>query len=320
MKQQRRKAEFRVINTLAGALSHYEDELTHNLRASGAVCEVVRVAEPSQTGASAARWIRDYISALVLARRTGDVVLVTWPLLGFIDLIIVGLLLGKRGWVVLHDPKPLVDARGYGRFAQWCAARFSRAPFLVHSEQARDAIPAPALRDRAQIIAHPMLPPCSRKSFSGSVRVVRTLGQFKPDRDLAALREIGSSLSHLDLEIVGRRWPDVEGWTVRSEFVSEDELDELISSSDVVAVPYRRFFQSGIAIRCLEMRTVVVGPSGTSMEDLLGVGSRLLASERWSDAVSYALTEQGIAEAADAGDRWFRRAAFEWTRWARSVE
>ncbi|WP_307092913.1 hypothetical protein [Arthrobacter sp. B2I5] len=178
------------------------------------------------------------------------------------------------------------------------------------------------------LLPHPMLPVVDavqeQAGGNGGGRRpnIRVLGQYKPDRDVALLEELASRLrSNCNLEIVGRGWPNVKGWTVDARFVSEDELDGLISRSDAIIIPYKRFYQSGIAIRALEQAVPIVGRAGTSLRDLYGPDSRLLVTESgeqrdtpidgWLSAIDYAL-RQGRTEAALAGKLFHEDASKGW--------
>ncbi|UTT69585.1 hypothetical protein NMQ03_20870 [Arthrobacter sp. DNA4] len=109
-----------------------------------------------------------------------------------------------------------------------------------------------------------------------------------------------------------------------ARFVPEDELDQLIADSTVILIPYKRFFQSGIAIRALEHAVPVVGRSETSLGDLFGPESRLLVSgqngsagdvEGWLKAIEFAVSD-GRAEASRAAESFHRQAARDWARLA----
>jgi hypothetical protein len=84
----------------------------------------------------------------------------------------------------------------------------------------------------------------------------------------------------------------------------------------VVLIPYRRFFQSGIAIRCLEREIPVVGPAGSSLEDLYGSDSALLVThvDDWTRAVEHAITS-GRDEAVAAAKLWWTRSRAAWREW-----
>ncbi|SOC89558.1 hypothetical protein SAMN05660766_3283 [Curtobacterium sp. 314Chir4.1] len=319
-------ADVIVVNTLGGALRHYTVGLVASIGASGARISVDHVDEPSRAGGSGVGWVRRYVLALWSARRSarrsGARVLVTWPVLGHLDRLIVHVVLGRgvESSLVMHDPRPLVPARGYGRVARWVGDR-CRVEVVVHSGTAAAALAADCPDLVPVLLPHPVVPRAATapKRAAGGRPVVRVLGQFKPDRDLAVLAGIGARLgdSHR-LEIVGRRWPAVDGWTVTDAFVTEERLDDLMSTAHAVLVPYTRFFQSGIAIRALELGTPAVGPAGSSMADLYP-DSRYLADrsvDSWCAAIDAATSASGAAtrELAARADIVCRAA---WSHWAR---
>ncbi|MFF0284377.1 hypothetical protein ACFYSW_29230 [Rhodococcus aetherivorans] len=89
---------------------------------------------------------------------------------------------------------------------------------------------------------------------------------------MEALHEIARDLppSKYDLRIIGRGWPNISGWRVTSRFVSEEELDRALDDSDVVVLPYRQYWQSGIAVRAVERGTSVVGERTEFLSVLMG--------------------------------------------------
>ncbi|MDR6169990.1 hypothetical protein [Curtobacterium sp. SORGH_AS_0776] len=314
-----------VVNTLGGALHHYAHGLAATLSASGARVSVTDVHEPSVAGGSGVDWVRRYLLALWAARRDGRRggarVIVTWPVLGHLDRVIMRVVLGRRAEaaLVVHDPHPLVRARGYGVVARRIGSLARGVRLIVHSRTAATALRDDCPGTEPELLPHPVAPRPVPVTVStpGDRPVVRVLGQFKPDRDLALLAGIGQEIGHSHrLEIVGRRWPEVDGWSVTDAFVDEDRLDELLATADAVVVPYKRFFQSGIAIRSLEVGTPAVGPAGSSIADLypddryLGDGS----VSSWCDAISSAsAAERDETRAvASRADRVCRAAWAEW--------
>ncbi|PZF62868.1 hypothetical protein DEJ33_15295 [Curtobacterium sp. MCPF17_047] len=217
--------------------------------------------------------------------------MITWPVLGYLDLHIIAACL-PGAWLTVHDPVPLVRSLGYGPVSSFLARLLGRhAKIIVLSEAAanevRKALPAATLA----LLPHPILEPETGRSRPAG-DVVRVLGQYKADRDLDLLRSIAEDGSASHYAITGRGWPAVEGWHVDDRFVPEDELDDLIRSASVVLIPYRRFFQSGIAVRCLELGTPVVGPRNSSLRELLATHEELLAGERsqdWARATTAAI-------------------------------
>jgi hypothetical protein len=145
------------------------------------------------------------------------------------------------------------------------------------------------------------------------------VGQYKKDRDLVALAQIAAGLDGLArFEVFGRGWPDVEGWKVVPGFVEEERLSELIAGSAVIVIPYKTFFQSGIAIRSLELGVPAVGPRASVLSEMFTDESELLvedgASNGWVTAVRHAI-ENGRDEAAQSAQRWRLVNVSAWSRW-----
>jgi hypothetical protein len=312
-----------VVNPLGAALHHYQSELLTVLEDSDTSTSVIAFPEPSTGTGGRVSWLVRYVAALAWAgaraRRAGGRLLVVWPVLGYLDLVLLRVAAGRRSSLVMHDPVPLVNATGYGRVSRQVGIRLGGGvQVIVHSEAARRALD-PALSDeQVALLPHPILPPRAGAHDArgrGTRPVVRVLGQYKPDRDLQALSVVAERFGDSAvLEVHGRGWPDVAGWQVQSSFVPESELDQLAASSDVVLIPYRRFFQSGIAIRCLEHGTPVVGPAGSSLEDLYGPDSALLVAHDhdWARAVEHAVA-RGRAEAAAAAGQWWVHSRAAWS-------
>lgn len=104
------------------------------------------------------------------------------------------------------------------------------------------------------------------------------------------------------------------GWEVDDRFVPEAELDDLIRSASVVLIPYRRFFQSGVAVRCLETGTPFVGPSDSSLSDLLSERLDLLAESSSADWIRAIRAALGVSEheMTSISAQARGRAAHEW--------
>jgi GT2 family glycosyltransferase len=314
-----------VVNPLGGALAHYVLALTDTLAASGASVAQYRADEPSVSGEARARWVWRTWCLLWSARgetkqnNSESSVLLVWPVLGYLDVLVLRAL-GVRATLIVHDPRPLVRAIGYGRLSRLLASRFShKVRVMVHSSQAREALEEDTRGFAVSVVAHPIISPRAAEAPAVGIPVVRVLGQYKRDRDLDALVDIADRFQGtVSLQIDGRGWPDVRGWEVRSRFVPENELNELIESCAVVVIPYRRFYQSGVALRCLERGTLVVGPKNSNLAEVLGADSPLLASPdgpaSWSGAVAAAL-EMDASFAREAAGRWRERAVNDWRAW-----
>lgn len=316
-----------IVNPLGGALRHYVLELESTLEAGGFEVHRWECDEPSVSGEKKIIWVGRYLSCLVSAARArgrGQTrpVIVVWPVLGYLD-VPVARAICSNAILFIHDPQPLVHAVGYGQRSKALARRLRKGvKAATHSEVARAGVQVDGVFEPAEIamIAHPILRPrqpneLHTRGGSDKVRVVSVLGQFKAERDTDLLRSL-AMLSPSDwlLRVVGRGWPAIEGWEVDSRFVPEEEFDEIIQASDVVLIPYRRFYQSGVAVRCLENCTPVVGPAESSLSDLLGADSALLAGDSvssWLDAIEYAFGMPSTQVAALAMN-WQKRSIAEY--------
>lgn len=327
-----------LVNPLGGALMHYTAALRQHLLDAGMEVDVLSVNEPSVSGQGRVKWLLDYAALLAKAGTPGKMpgrVLVTWPVLGFWDLLLVRVLCGSSAAIVYHDPKPLVRATGSSPAVSRLVKLFGRMPAtVVHSTQAALTMSDFGLADTLTEVAHPIRIEEAAASRQGAGQApelprVRVLGQYKPDRDIHLLESLAVRLgATCHLEIVGRGWPPVEGWQVDARFVSEAELDHLIETSAAVVIPYKRFFQSGIAIRALEHAVPIVGRWETSLRDIYGPASQLLVREGskaaagdiepWVKAIEFAL-ESGRAEAGAAAESFHKQASAEWTRFAESL-
>ncbi|BDZ48170.1 hypothetical protein GCM10025867_04110 [Frondihabitans sucicola] len=291
--------------------------------------------EPSVAGSPRVLWILRYVGALLAARRSfaresrTGIVLVTWPVLGYLDLAILRLTLGRRatGRIVLHDPTPLVSAVGYSPVVRRAVTPLLRRHrMIVHSSAAHAELDAGSLATATEILPHPL---CERPRTSwpcvDSRPVVRVLGQYKADRDLELLAEIADLVGdRMTLEIHGRGWPEVPGWLVDRRFVSEAELDSLMSTSVAVLIPYRRFYQSGIANRCVELGVPFIGPRDSTLADLVPSESPLLvpatprrgaaAARLWVEAVGVACSSDA-AELRPLTQGAVRRSHRVWADW-----
>lgn len=308
-----------LINPLGSGLAHYTRSLEWMLTSIGADVAILSIYEPSASGRGRFRWLWEYCRLLLRARafRRDACMIITWPVSGYWDFAIARLLLGVGiVHIVVHDPEPLVRAAGYGWLARYVAGRrMVHAKPVVHSEAAANRVRARTPRLRLTSLPHPMFEPRQPRSSHGAP-VVRVLGQYKSDRDVDSLRNLAATGGRdWHYEIVGRGWPGVPGWKVSSRYVSEAEFDALICGSSVVLVPYRRFFQSGVAIRCLEMGVPVVGPGESSLVPLLGEASGwLVHDEAWLPAVTAAIGAD-TQEIARVATRAYAHALGQWRDW-----
>ncbi|WP_157940197.1 glycosyltransferase [Arthrobacter ruber] len=311
-----------IVNPLGAALRHFEDELRDVLANQEIHLSSESFPEPSQSSERRWRWLQRHVGALIGARQA-DAAIVMWPVLGYWDVLLAQVLCRSRTFLIFHDPVPLVRSVGYGKLAQKIANLCSKVSIIYMSERAGKELNAAVPRLAKIYLPHPILEPASGLTpRPGDEKVVRVLGQYKMDRDLDALRSIAANTSNVRLEIMGRGWPSLPGWDVTSQFLTEIELDQAVASSSVVVVPYKSFFQSGIAIRCMEHSTPIVGPASSSLAEMYGSDSKLLVRADgeggWSSALDHAL-EVSASETHEHGRRWRDKARRAWTVWASSV-
>ncbi|WP_144411222.1 glycosyltransferase family protein [Curtobacterium sp. MR_MD2014] len=307
-----------VINPLGGALLHYRSELVSVLRESLQDPLVLEFEEPSVSHESRYRWVSRYIKSLMIARSRqrrapGSTAIITWPVLGYLDLLLTAVVL-PNSWLTVHDPVPLVRAVGYGKLARSAARTLGRhAKIIVLSHQASDEVRRALPRATIRVLPHPILEPDLQRQRPEHT-VIRVLGQYKADRDTDLLRSIAAEHPASRCTITGRGWPKVAGWEVDDRFVPEAELDDLIRSASVVLIPYRRFFQSGVAVRCLETGTPFVGPSDSSLSDLLSERLDLLAESSSADWIRAIRAALGVSEheMTSISAQARGRAAHEW--------
>jgi hypothetical protein len=308
-----------LVNPLGAGLAHYTESLDHVLRTCGVSTRRVDVVEPSSAGYGKARWLFDYLLGVSrrVARDRPNAIVAAWPAVGYWDLSILAMLTRRPVYLVMHDPRPLVYARGYGVLARELARRQGRGAILAHSPGAVRTIAEEARMPRVFEALHPMLPPRQAPPPAGEQRNIRVLGQYKADRDVAGLERLAvNAPPEWRLEIIGRGWPSIDGWDICNEFVTETHFDELIRTSHVVLIPYSRFFQSGVAIRALEWGVPVVGPHVSSLRIALGEDCRWLVREGdwdWASAVAAAVDEDRDRVHARARDL-YERVIGDWSK------
>lgn len=314
-----------VLNPLGAALKHYAAEVESVLSENDVQVETITILEPSASGESAAKWILNYVSVLIKARnsirKSGSRLLIIWPVLGYWDVVLCRALGISRATLIMHDPHPLVRAVGYSRVAKACSSLVSAdIGILAHSKRALAVVTQEVPKISSSLLPHPILNPrLSRSSGPPELPIIRVFGQYKPDRDIESLEAVGRALADSAvLEVHGRGWPKIDGWRVVSKFVEEDRLTELMAESSVIVIPYKNFFQSGIAIRALELGVPFVGPKSSVLADMVDSESSLLVGEGgpqlWVDAIVHAV-KSGKSEAKDAGTRWRELNVAAWNEW-----
>lgn len=314
-----------LINPLGAALRHYSTEVESVFAQSDICITPSTVLEPSASGKPAILWIFHYGRALFKARAsingTGSRLLIVWPVLGYWDIVLLRILGVSRAALVMHDPHPLVKAVGYSRLAKDCASLVrGDIELLAHSQRALRVLKEEVPEMSSSLLPHPILNPEYFQHDVPERPIVRVFGQYKPDRDLESLAAIGRALDGSALlEVYGRGWPSIDCWNVFPSFLDEERMTELMAESSAIVIPYKNFFQSGIAVRALELGVPFVGPRASVLADMLGQESALLVDEGgphlWLNAVAHAV-RHGKKESREAGIRWREASVAAWCGWA----
>jgi hypothetical protein len=292
-----------VINPLRSTLQHYERELSDTLRYAGySDIEIAQTVPGDQISGSLDRvWtaLRTIAERVRMSRTVrGRIVIIAWPLFGYLDpLTCLRLARLNQVFIVVHDPTPL--RRSFGdslvcRFIFKVVVARCGIRVLYHTQQAqqvggrRNGVPG-------EVVPHPVLMnsmDTGPTPDASSLPVIRVLGQYKPTRSLSALKLIASKFADaLTLEICGRGWPHIDGWTVFDGFVPEDQFDAILQTSNCIVIPYDLFFQSGVAVRCLELGVPVVARRHEHIIELFGHDWPGIVDDPmdWPDAIVRAL-------------------------------
>lgn len=298
-----------IVNPLPNALAHFQRALTDNLQLNGGIT-VVDIATgstemPAGSGnvdrvRQALKFIRSARSA---ARRTDvDCIISVWPTFGYFDALLWRLLRPRAPvQTILHDVRPLRRQFGYSKRAIGTLdlGTSDRHSWLVHTDAARDEAELLGL-GKLDVLPHPILP--EKDCPTERSLDVLVFGQFKPARDLDLLAKLGPQLRACGrtTRIVGRGWPAIGGWDIDDRFVDEADVTKLLGDARVVLIPYRKYYQSGVALRAMEVGTPVVGIRTQFVEEYLGsdwpglieVGHE--STEEWVAAIDAVIDTQGI--------------------------
>jgi glycosyltransferase involved in cell wall biosynthesis len=97
--------------------------------------------------------------------------------------------------------------------------------------------------------------------------------------------------------------------------VSEAEFRELLGGAAVVLLPYKYYFQSGVALRALEAGVPVVGRTTGFLTSILGANFQG-AVQDWEDPTSWLAAVEGAVAAREEQMRsaaaYSSRGAVEW--------
>ncbi|BDZ44142.1 hypothetical protein [Naasia aerilata] len=318
---------FLIVNPLPLALHHYVRALSDTLSTAGHTVEVLPM---GSTGAEGTRGLRRIAAAAgtllaraLLARGGRSPILIVWPLFGYWDILTwLPASLRRQVIVILHDITPLRSLHGYGRAAHrvfgLVAKHHPRITVVCHTREAAAELHR-LTGVSAEVASHPVIASTENDSEAAREPVIRVLGQFKAARWLHPLEAIASGVGQGDhnatLEIKGRGWPSVSGWTVDDRFLTESQFEEAIASASCVVLPYTRFYQSGVAVRCLELGTPVVAQGTEQIRALFGDDWPGIVRDEhdWMAAAARAL-DVPRAEVLHLRDAELERCVAEWRR------
>lgn len=266
-----------LFNPLPATLGHYQGALEQTLRRIGVPSTGVAPRPATDAPASHSARGRAHLRAL-RDRPADDQTLILWPAFGWMEPALWGR--GKGSRLIVHDPTPIRRQYGYGqasrKLARLCLD-LGALELICHTAAAREEVARRVGPRRQPVIClHPIASP---SADPGSVvprvdrqPVVLVAGQYKPSRDVELLSGLGPLLRGAGLypRIVGRGWAPLAGWDVRDGFVSEADFELELRQASVLLVPYRRYWQSGVAVRALENGTEVVGGRTEFLATLLG--------------------------------------------------
>lgn len=308
------------------AFAHYEREVRETLESVGVTAQPVPWTRPVEglTGpVGKARMMLNAGLNVVSAKRSSHPVMQLWPSLGLLEARVWSSRCHRHS-VVLHDPRSIRSQFGHGSWSERWARRANqrKAPtVIVLSEYAYEVTRQRLPDHRIEMALHPILNDQAGRTKSAKPSVV-VAGQFKTERDLTLLAELGPALraAGWTTQIVGRGWPEVSGWDVDARFVSEEDLDELLATAWALLLPYKNYFQSGVAVRALELGTLTVGPRSSFLEALQGPSSALLVGDRTSTSEYLTAFDRVASGNEDAEQSFANYSARVRESWSRLVE
>jgi hypothetical protein len=316
-----------LVNPLGTTLEHYCAELADSLEPRRVEVSSAWTPTASLSAVGRVAWLLRHLGAVARVVRTFDLAIICWPLLGAVDVVWAAAVswgLRSEIWIIVHDPVPLRRQVGLGKVA-WRAAGIAarlapRVRVISHSAAATGAMAA-VPSERILELPHPVLAQRpSVRARSDRHLVVTVLGQHKTARDLTVLEGIGAlapqGLPGVSLRIRGRGWPLVRGWDVDPMFLDEEQFAKNLSASDVIVVPYARYFQSNVAVRALEAGVGVVIPRSDFAEALLGPSYPGLCTSmeatEWIEAIRAVSTPGERAAQLERREHYGRIARQQW--------
>ncbi|MCV7136630.1 glycosyltransferase [Mycobacterium hodleri] len=292
-------APVRLYSPLHDVSEHFVERLSESLEAGGVPSIRLESRNGEVAGSLRAKALAlgAHIKNGRRYAREGGPNVVAWPLLGWLDMPLWRHYTNQT-FIAMHDPEPLARQNGLSPRAAALSRKLSGSkwPHLVTmSPEAHDVAARYFAPERIHLAPHPMRAPSSDSAVR-PVRTVLVLGQYKPARDLDAMAAIAPSLTAAGWNptVAGRGWPPIPGWQLINRFLPEEEFHELLASASVVLLPYRYYFQSGVALRALEAGVPVVGRSTGFLTSILGANFPG-AVGNWDDPSSWLAAVEAAA-------------------------
>lgn len=299
----------RIYSPLHNVSEHFVERLTESLGAGG-IASVRLPSRNGEVGANSLAKVQALGAHVRNVRRyvhSGAPNVVAWPLTGWWEMPLWRHRT-QQTFIAMHDPEAVARQDGLTPLAAASAIRLSgsRWPHLVTmSPEAFDAAVRHVGPDRIHLVPHPMRVPEWVQGPAGRTSIL-VLGQYKPARDLDVMSVIAPALRAAGWTptVAGRGWPPVPGWNVVNRFISETEFADLLGSAAAVLLPYKHYFQSGVALRALEAGVPTVGRCTGFLTTILGPNFPG-AVDNWNDPDSWL---QAVAAATTARESQIRAA------------
>lgn len=265
-----------VFNPLPRALHHYEKSLLQTLASSYHVR--VQRADFELGGGGRLKKLSSALKGLmgqIKAARSSRLLVVLWPSFGLLDLALWRVFSrGEPRFVVIHDPTPLREQIGFSplavRVGRW-GSRGNGLHVIAHTRLASDVLHSMGI-EVDHVLPHPIyVSPEPTQTSPSKRRGVLVAGQHKDARDLSIIEDFAANApAQWPLHIAGRGWPDLAGWNIDSRFLDETEFSDRLSTSAALLLPYRYYFQSGVAVRALESGCPIVAERHEFLEEVFG--------------------------------------------------
>jgi glycosyltransferase involved in cell wall biosynthesis len=265
-------------------------------------------------------------------------------------LVAVAKAMWRRVLVTVHDVDPFSRERGSG---EWVLRRICcwADRVIVHNASSREALLARVgfAAAKVRVVAHgnylaPLGPsaldyPCMarrRLAIEPSRRVVLFFGHIKQvkglDLLLDAIADVSRELPEVLLLVAGRPWKsDFQTYQaqidrlgigshckLRLDFIPDDDVPDYFAAADLVVLPYRRIYQSGVILQAMSFGRAVLASDLPAMQEIVTHGENGLLFERDSAtalarALAHALGDRPRLEAIGRRAREYVQRQHDWS-------